>query len=465
MEGVMKEKKKFSFNMPHTFVIIIIVLIATCLLTYVIPAGVYERTTTEAGTTMVIVDSFEYVERNPVGVWMIPYYIVQSCIKQANIIMPLVIIGGALEIVLQTGMFKYYCSKMAKKYGNKGALVIPILMLVFALVGLTNEPIRFVSFAPIGVMIAMTLGYDAVVGVSIILLGIAVGYVAGPYAIQTAAAQELAELPAYSGVWLRWVGFAVFYVVCTAYLVRYAEKTKKHPELSVIYNDPNVVKYDIIEDTIEENKTHKFVLLTFVLSITVMVYGAMKYQWSLPEAAVVFLFMGIIAGFIHGFSPSKMSKIFTTGCGGAIGGAVLIGLGAAVALILSDGKILDSVVHSMGNALNAAPSFLKAPVLFLMNLLINVFVPSGLGQAALVMPVMTPVANIAGVTRQTAVIAYKFGEGISNYILPHVSSLTGFLAVAGIGYGKWMKFMWKLFLIWTLAATVIVAFAQMIGYT
>jgi len=458
------ETKKFSFKMPHTFVILVIALTFTCLLTYLLPAGSYDRVKTDSGLTKVVLDSFKHVQGKQIGPWLIPNYIVKACIRQSALILPLIIIGGALEIVLATGMFNAYCSKMSLRFGDKGKLFIPVIMFLFALIGLTNEPIRFVSFAPIGVMLAMSLGYDAIVGVSIILLGIAIGFISGPYSIQTAAAQQLAELPVYSGLWLRWVSFAIFYVMCVFFIVRYAEKTKKHPELSPVYNDPDIIKLDLDPSHVENNPRHKYVLAIFVLGIATMVFGAMEYQWNLTEASIVFAWMGVVSGIVYGFSPSEIAKKFSKGCNGACAAAMIIGLGAAVSLILNEAKILDTVVHSMGVALNKVPTVFKAPVLFWMNLIINVFVPSGLGQAALVMPVFTPLADIAGVTRQTAVLAYKFGDGISNYVLPHVSSLTGFIAAAGIGYGKWMKFMWKLFVLWIVVATAIIAFAQIISY-
>ena len=453
-----------NLKMPHVYVVILIALFFASILTYIIPAGVYERTTTEAGTTMVIVESFKNIEANPRGPWLLPYYCVTALIKQANIIMPMIVIGGSLEIVLATGMFHSYCSQLALKCKGKEKLFIPVIMAVFTVIGFTQEPVRFIGFAPLGVMLAASLGYDAIVGVSIIMIGIAIGFVAGPLSAQTVAAQELAELPAFSGIGLRLAACVVFYVLCVGYVVRYAEQSRKNPEASLVYNNPNVLEFKLNPDENKIEKRHKWVLLVVVAAFSVLMYGALKYGWGIIETSICFLWMGVAAGLIYGFNADKLCAEFTKGCKGMVSAAILIGLGAAVSLILSDANILDTVVHAMGNALNYVPAFLQAPVMFLMNLVINVFVPSGLGQAALVMPVMTPVADIVGMSRQTLVMAYKFGDGISNYILPNVSSLMGFLAAASISYSTWMKFMWKLFVYWVIIAAVFVSVAGFIGY-
>lgn len=194
-------------------------------------------------------------------------------------------------------------------------------------------------------------------------------------------------------------------------------------------------------------------------------YGCVTWEWGMVETAVCLFWMAFIGGLVYGYNPSKIASIFIKGAKGMTPTALIVGLGATVALILSSAKVLDTVVYGLGNMLSLFPNFLKPPVMLLMNVVVNGFVTSGTGQAAVVMPVMAPLADVAGITRQTAVLAYKFGDGFCNYVVPHASSLMGFLGATGIAYDKWMKFMGKLFGLWMLLGSAILIVAYVIQYT
>ncbi len=459
-----KSKDKKAFKMPHSYVIIIMLLIFVSALTYIIPAGEYDRFETETGLTMVDSESYHTLESSPIPFWKIPNFIMKGLEKQANIIFPLLIIGGALEVVLSTGMFHAYAGKLAHKSAGKEKIFIPTILLVFALIGITQSTNKFVGFAPLGVMLAATLGYDAIVGVAMILLGVGIGFSTGILAPTTAVAQELAGLTAYSGIGLRIVSFILFYIVTAVYIVRYAEKTKLDPTKSVLYGAEGVQTFDVAENQVELEKKHPLVLLLVVASFGVLMYGAVKFGWGLVETAVCFMWMGIITGFAYGYGPSKIASSFVKGAKGMTSAAIIVGLGAAVALILSEAKVLDTVVYSLANILSFFPNILKAPMMLIMNIIVNGFITSGTGQAAVVMPVMVPLADVSGITRQTAVLAYKFGDGFCNYVLPHASALMGFLGATGITYDRWMKFMGKLFGLWVLLGSGILMFAYVIQY-
>ena len=195
------EKKKFK--MPHSYVIIFMLLIFVSIMTYLIPAHEYDREKNEAGNTTVIVESYHEVEGEPVPVWKIPNFVMKGLSKQADIIFPLIVIAGCLEVILSTGMFHAYCGKMAMKCKGKEKIFIPAILLIFAFIGITQSTNKFIGFAPLGVMLAATLGYDAIVGVAIVLLGVGIGFSTGILAPTTAVAQDLAELPAYSGMKFR----------------------------------------------------------------------------------------------------------------------------------------------------------------------------------------------------------------------------------------------------------------------
>lgn len=458
------KKKKFVLAMPHPYVIIVILLFVVCIMTYVIPAGQYDRYTNDAGITVVDPDSYHKVEQTPVSPLEIPYCIMQGLINQGATIFATMVIGGALEVILATGMFHAYCKKMAYACAGKQKIFIPVITLIFTLIGLTQAPSRFLGFAPLGVMLAATLGCDALIGVSMILLGIAGGFCGGMLASTTAIAQEIAELPAYSGMSLRVVITVLIYLSTTIYMVRYAERVRKDPTKSILYGDPDVVTFELPKEEVVVTKKHAIVLFILVATLVIMMWGCMTFQWGLTEVAVCFLWMGIVGGLAFGFTPSEISQHFTKGVAGMAMTSLIIGLGATVAVVLDQGHILDTVVMSMANTINYFPQFARGAVMLVINTIVNFFIISGNGQAAAVMPVLTPVADLAGISRQTCVLAYKLGDGFSNYIFPHNDSLMAFIGIAGISYGKWMKFMGKLFAIWMLLGAAVLVFASVTNY-
>lgn len=440
-------------------------LIAVSIMTYLIPANAYDRTETESGTTTVIVESYHSVEGEPVPLWEIPSYVMQGLINQADVIFPLLVIAGALEVLLSTGMFHAYCGTLAMKCKGKEKLFIPAILLLFAFIGITQSTNKFIGFAPLGVMLAATLGYDAIVGVAIVLLGVGIGFSTGILAPTTAVAQELAELQAYSGLWLRVVSFVLFYIVTAAYIIWYGERCKKYPEKSAVYGLESAQQFDLSSTQREIEKRHPLVLIVFIMSFGILMYGCITQGWGLVETAVCMFWMAFVAGLVYGYCPSDIAKNFVKGAKNMTPAALIVGLGATVSLILSSANVLDTVVYSLANVLELFPSFLKPAVMLIMNIIVNGFVTSGTGQAAVVMPVMVPLADVAGVTRQTAVLAYKFGDGFCNYVLPHASALMGFLGATGITYDRWMKFMGKLFGLWVLLGGAILTFAYFVQYS
>ncbi len=460
------EKTKKAFKAPHSYVIVIGLLLFVSLLTYIIPAGQYERFKTETGTTMVDENSYQNVEQSPVGPWLIPTKIMEGLEGRADIIFPLLVIGGAFEVVISTGMFHAYTGKLAKASAGKEKFFIPAIVLIFAVIGITQSTNKFIGFAPLGVMLAATFGYDAIVGVAMVLLGVGIGFSTGILAPTTALAQEMAGLTAYSGMWLRIVSFIVFYIVTTWYITRYAEKVRLDPSKSVVYGVEGIMKFDSASEdsNVVVNSKHPFVLAVFVISFVILMYGAVKFGWGLTETAIVLLWMAIACGFVYGYGPSAIAKNFVKGAKGMTSAAFIVGLGATVAVILDDGKILDTVVMYFANGLNSIPNLLKGPAMYIINIIVNGFVTSGTGQAAVVMPVLVPVADLSGISRQLTVLAYKFGDGFCNYVLPHASALMGFLGATGVPYDKWMKFMGKLFGFWVLAGSIILTIGYVIGY-
>ena len=459
-------KKKFVF--PNTYVIIIIMMIVAVLLTWIIPSGEFERVKDEVSKQSIIIPgTFKYIENNPISFLQIPIYIMKGLAKASDIVFLVIIVGGAFNIIIETGMFQSFAGRLTKVFSNKEVLIIPAFSTIFALACTTMGVNTFIGFAPIAVIIARSIGYDAIVGVSMVALGGAIGFSTGTFnPFTTGVAQSIAGLPIFSGVGYRFICLVVFLIVTNIYIIWYAKKVKANPEASVVYEmEQENKKVEVSEkqhDKIEGR--HYLVLLIVIACFVLLVYGSQNWKWKLQENAAMFLWMGVLSGFAYGFGPSRIAEEFTKGAKKLVYGALMIGMANGISLILADGKILDTTVQYLGGLLVVLPSHAQAAGMFLMQLLINGLITSGSGQAAATMPIMLPVADIIGMTKQTAVLAFNFGDGLSNYILPTSSALMGFIAMVGISYSNWMKFMWRLFLIWTVVGAVLVIVANSINY-
>ena len=459
-------KKKFVF--PNTYVIIILMMIVAVLLTWIIPSGEFERVKDEVSKQSIIIPgTFKYIENNPISLFKIPVYIMKGLAKASDIVFLVIIVGGAFNIIIETGMFQSFAGRLTKVFSNKEVLIIPAFSTIFALACTTMGVNTFIGFAPIAVIIARSIGYDAIVGVSMVALGGAIGFSTGTFnPFTTGVAQSLAGLPIFSGLGYRFVCLVVFLIVTNIYIIWYAKKIKANPESSVVYEmEQENKKIEVSEkqhDKIEGR--HYLVLLIVMACFVLLVYGSQNWKWKLQENAAMFIWMGVLSGFAYGFGPSKIAEEFTKGTKKLVYGALMIGMANGISLILTDGKILDTTVQYLGGLLVTLPSYLQAAGMFLMQLLINGLITSGSGQAAATMPIMLPVADIIGITKQTTVLAFNFGDGLSNYILPTSSALMGFIAMVGISYSNWMKFMWKLFLIWIVVGAILVIVANSINY-
>ena len=460
------EKKK-KFKMPHSFVIIMIIVLIADILTFLIPAGKYVRIENAAGVKVVDPEQFSYIARSPVNPLKIPLYIVNAIISRISIMLVILFSGGAFEFISRSGALHAVVAKVGKIFQDKIYIFIPIMSTIFALICTTQGVNQFIAFAPILVLITMAMGLDSIVGAAIILLGGAVGFATGTLnPSTTVVAQGIAELPIYSGIGYRWVCFVVFLAVTNIYLVRYAAKIKKNPELSPMYElDQQREEKSADIDSFGTMDFRKILIIaTLIIAIIAIVFGSIRYGWDMPETAAIFLALGVVTGFIMGESPSSISKIFVEGCQKMMTAALIIGLASSIASIMSDGQIVDSVIHGLASLMSHAPNVIMAPVMYLVNTITNFVIVSGSGQAAAVMPIFIPLSDLLGITRQTTVLAFNFGDGFCNYILPHSTALMGIISAASIPYDRWMKFMWKLFLIWVVLGCVMVYIAQVMHY-
>mgnify|MGYP002268129300 FL=1 len=461
-------KAKKGFTMPHTFVILFIIIAIAVALTWIIPSGEYTRIEDPvSGSTVVDANSFQYVEDVSVNPLKVPMIIVQAFADNGDLITLILLSGGAIYMLTAAGALQALVAVIVRRFSKRVEVFIPLLMLVFALICTTQAVNTFIGFAPITVMLALSLGLDSIVGVGIILLGGAVGFSTGTLNVSTTlVAQKIAELPNYSGIGYRWVCFVVYYIVTCFWLVRYAKKIQKNPRLSPMYDlDQNSqFKSGSLDDFGRLDTRKSLCILALVVALVVIVYGCIELAWDFAEQSAVFLVLSVVVGFIAGFDVNRICAEFLTGTKKMLGAAFIIMFARAIGSVLNAGLITDTIVHAMAEVLTGLPAALLGVGMLAANTLINVVLTSGSGQAAAVMPIMIPLSDLLGVTRQTCILSFNFGDGFCNYILPTSTALMGILSAGNVPYDRWMRFMWKMFLIWFAVGAVLVVIAQLINY-
>lgn len=456
-----KDKKALTIN---AFVLLFFVIVIAAVLTYVVPAGEYDRID-EGGRTVVIPDSFNFTDSSPVGFFDIFTSIHKGMIDGAGIIFFILIIGGAFGILKATGALDALIVNITKKLSNKELMLIPILMLFFAvggtLMGMAEETIVYIAIIT---PLAVSLKLDAIVGFAIVSLGANIGFmsaVMNPFNI--GVAQSIAELPTFSGIGLRLVLFAALYIAGVLYVYRYAKKVKANPHLRFLgsYQEDSQTKVDT---NVTLTTRHKWILTIFLLNFVVLIFGVVNYGWYITEIAGLFLLFGIIIGVVGKLNANAIADSFIDGAKELIAGALIIGFAQAILVVVQDGKLIDSILFYASSILSQLSPIFNAVGMFFLQLFLNFLVPSGSGQAALTMPIMAPLADLVGVTRQTAVLAYQLGDGISNSLFPTSGVLLAGLAVAGIPFTKWIKWVLPLVFIQIFIGIIFLIIAQVIQY-
>lgn len=465
METLNKKKKR---TVPHTYVIVGAFVVLMAILTYIVPAGTYDYVYNEAVDREVVdPDSFHYVESSPVSLLQLLTSVTLGMQQAGDVIFFVFIIGGSMEIIHATGAIRRGIGTLAnKKFIEKW--FIPVFAFVFGLMGATfGASDELVIFAPIGVAVAHALGYDALTGLAAVVLGAAVGFNAGflnPFS--TSIAQSMAELPIYSGISYRLIIFAVLFVITVAYIMRYARRVKENHDLSIVKDCRcELEKEDIRVENMERmNGRDKLVMLVMIAGIIFMVFGVFYWGWYIDEMAGIFIAIGLIAGLVGKMNLSQIASTFVDGAAALTFGALVTGFAKAIVIMMEDGMILDTIIHAMSSAVIALPEMLAVIGMYIIQIIVNFFIPSSTGQAATIMPIMIPLADVVGITRQTAVLCFQFGDGFCNSIVPTSSVLMSYLAVTKVPYEKWLKFIWPLMLIWIGCGLIFLIIADLMNY-
>lgn len=451
-------------KVPHTYVLIAILIVLAAIGTYLIPAGEFNRVTDEqTGRTLVIPGTFHRVEQTPVSFFDTFLALPQSLDAARDIVFFVLLIGSVFHIINATGTINRIINRAITKLDGREHLLIPATMLVISICSATfGAAEETLIFIPIAVAIAKGVGYDAVVGAAMVYLGAYTGYTAGPMnPFNTGIAQGIAELPLFSGIEFRFACMFLFYILVWWWIMRYAKKVKNDPTQSVVYGF-DTDNLDITFDNSPLTSRDKAILGVIVIGFAYLVYGVLAKGYYLYEIITIFLIMGLICGIIGKLSAEEIADNFVLGAKEMCFTAVCIGLARAIVVVLDDGHIMDSVINALAIVVGWLPASISAVGMLIVQTILNFIFASGSGQAATTMPILAPLGDILGVTRQVAVLAFQFGDGITNSISPIQPSLMAAIGLAGVPYEKWFKFVWPLMLMWTLLAAGLLIVATII---
>lgn len=438
---------KFKLKVPNTYILIFSLLVLIAAMTWIIPGGKYERTTLN-GREVVVQNSFHFVDSNPQGIIELFISPLKGFVEAALIIGFVLIVGGAFNVLAKTDAINSLIIKLAKAHKNSALLrkmFIPVLFFLFSIGGATfgmNEEI--IPFVLIIVPICLALGYDSIVGVAIPLVGAHIGFASAflnPFNV--GIAQGIAEVPLFSGIGYRMFCWLISTIVALAFLLLYVNKIKRQPDKSLTFEEDQERRRTEHFDTIYNNDKpfetkHKIVLITFALSLIMLVVGVVELNWFIEEIAAMFFVMGLLVGIIGRLKSDEIVKGFIEGAKDLVGTAFIIALARATLVISRDGQIIDTILYGLAPFIESSSPIFASQKMFVVQAIINFFVHSGSGQAALTMPIMAPLSDLAGVTRQTAILAFQFGE-YTNIIIPTSAVTMGALAMARISWEKWAK--------------------------
>lgn len=443
--------KKSKWELPHSFLVIGAILLIATIMTWIIPAGSYERVFDEAtGRDIVLAGSYHAVEQNPIGLFQMFQSILTGLCDASDIIFFGMISYGYMVLLVHVGALNAGVATLIRLVKGKDLFIIPILCVVFSLMGAScgmyEEAYGFIPVV-MGIMIA--LGYDGLLGVVIVMGSVATGFAAAfvnPYT--TAIAQSIAELPLFSGLGFRVACYFVFVGAFIIMCMRYAIKIKKDPTKSYVYGDDfshitTTGRDELINTPMTKRAAAS--LIVFFGSIALFVWGSLTYGWYFNEISAIFIICMFIVGFINGMGPSETCRTVAEIYKDILLASLVIGMARAILVVLQDGMIIDSVVYYLSSGLGNLPKTGAACAMIVIQNLINFFVPSGSGQAVTSMPIMVPLADTLGINRQIAVVAFQFGDGFSNMFWPTQAAID--CAIGGIALSKWYKFFAPLFLV------------------
>lgn len=455
--------------MPHVLTLIFFLIVVVAVLTWILPSGQFERAVMETSTgerSVAVAGTYHAVDKitedgtnlrqGIAQVLMAPGKGIQSIIEVLAFVF---IIGGVFQILAKTEALNLGIQKIVKKLGKKDVLIIPILMMLFGLGGSTfGMSDELVPFYLLIMPIMFAMGYDSMTTFMTICLAATVGYAAStvnPFCVLIA--QGIAGIQGNPQLVFRMVQWVIMMALIIAFVTIRAQKVKKNPESSITYKDDIHKKQEIASEVdfdAEMTVNQKAVMAIFVAGMVLVVVGLVKFGWYMNELSMCFLGMGILIGIAGGFGEREIAEEFLNGVKDIAFAAMVIGFCSGIMVIAEDGMIIDTILNALGNLVANSNNAVFAGVMYLVQSVLTLLVPSSSGLAALSMPIMAPLCDLHGVNPEAAVTALQYGNQLTNLMSPVAGTTVAGLAICKITFGQWWKTIWKVFLIMAVLAIV-----------
>ena len=417
-----------KLKVPNTYVIIAVIIALCAVLTWFVPGGQYVKA--DDGTL-----SYEAVDAVP-QTWQVLSAVYHGFVKQAGIIVFILVVGGAFWLLNATGAVEAGIQRFIVRIGKRDILVLVALTVLFSLAGavfgMSEETIPFVGIV---VPLVVSMGYDAFMGMLVVYVASNVGFSSAflnPFTV--GIAQGMADLPLFSGMGYRIFCWAFLTLLMVVFVCFYAKRTRKEPAVILSASEESVTPL---------TKRQSWILVVLLLTVIALIVGVTCWDWYMPEITGLFLGMGIVCGIIAGFSANKIADELLAGARDILSAALVVGFASGIIVILQDGKVVDSILHGMQEGLDGSSPVASLSAMYGIQALINFIIPSATAKAAITIPIMAPFADMVGVSRQAMVLAFQFGDGFTNMVTPTSGVLIAALAMARIPYAKWVKWVWK----------------------
>lgn len=462
--------KKWYEKLPHPYVILFLIVVLAAVMTYLIPAGEFERVKMMVGSRSrmgVKPGTFHYIAQNPVSFFDMFLAVPKGLISSASIMVIIFMSGALFKVIESSGALENGVGVAVKRLGtNHATKLLWIVTAIFAFLGAAVGFENLIALVPIAVFVSIGLGGDLMVGAGISIGALAVGFATSPINPYTIGTSDyIAQLPMFSGWPLRTAFCVASVILIGMQTVRYYKKVKADPSCSFvreISTEGLSLTHPIEEYSLSGQD--KLVLGSFGIGLIIMLWGIFQYHWSINEMSAVFLILAIVLGFMAKMGPSKITSLMIEGASGVTGGALVVGVARSIQVVLEQGQVQDTIINALASPLQHMPVAISAILMSLVHCVINFFIPSGSGQAMATMPIMIPLSDLIGMTRQTAILAFQIGDGVTNLIYPTLGGLLAMLALARIPFDRWFRFAFPAVIKIILVSWVFLIIAVMTGY-
>jgi len=418
-------------RIPHPLVLLLGCVFAAAALTHVVRAGEFERRDDPAtGRRAVVAGSFHPLPPSPVGPFQALMALPQGMTEAASVIFLIFLVGGAFSVVENTGAFNQGVVWLVRVLGDRTDLIVPICCVTFAAGGAVEGMWEeIIPLVPVLLLLVRRAGYDPTTAVAMSIGAAAVGVAFSPInPFSVGIAQKVAQLPLLSGLQFRMAVLVAGLVIWTWWTMRHANSMRTAPQ------GPSP------DPTVSLDWRRAGILLMVGATFVVYVFGALRYEWGFNELGALFFGMGVLAGLLAGLGVDGTAHAFVEGFRSMAFAATLIGFARAIFVVLDKGKIVDTVINGMVTPLVDLPAIVFALGMTVVQAAISIAIPSTSGRAVLTMPILVPMSDLLGVSRQVTVLAYQFGAGVINHILPTDGTLMAVLALAGVRFDRWFRF-------------------------